>query len=851
MMFMARKSKRRVFAQSEDLPWCGRRLEEGRCAHARRLRSVRVRVIRKNLCLILLAGVLLSARTDAASWTLIQFGTNQASCVTPYGDWTNVIYDAARTTFVNPDGDPNHWGIVETGDIPEGQWAFYGVRGTTPIRLQRGHKLIATFFNRTDEYAFPVVRFSLSDTNAPNPLETNQFWFTMQTRRYRDNAEWVPPYTSFQLEYYIADEDRVCANGGPASTGTWFVVNLSKPYNDAHFVLNRIELSDEADLSPPGPPLNLQARLVATTADAGSNVVRLTWNPASDPAPNASGISRYLIFRQGELYDSVDEETTAFLGTNPFYLDLNVAPGTSYSYSVTALDGAFYGTYPVAGQMNHRVGNEGPAAGPVIITTGSWQSGLLIDPHGQLKYLGGFRLPAGMEEYWAESAGAMTFYPDGNPQANSTSELTGSLYLYTRQSEAIAEINIPKPVLSGDVLEWPRATVLRGPTNLWPVRYEVGGIPTSVPPGGTDYRVAGLAFHPGAGSVSARLYFGQCNFYSSEWSAPGHGWFDLDLTRGDGVWFIGAPYPENVYPGLVTRLAFQIPSNWAAQHTGGRTLGVGDTFLSGGQVIAHGPSLYAVAPWESGTLPGNGGSVTAVEMLRYSEATTLSNRVTNFRIDQTGQGAAWLEWGGRSAVAIAYRRTVGDLWYGDSLGNNDAYFDIPEPIMGDKGAGASRYKTGLMLYNPNDLAAVCHGTMASWEPQPYVVFDFDRFSLKPEGGDGYAGGLAYDPATGYLFFIEHNGDPEDGNRPVVHVWRLRSAATAPRLSAAFAGADLTLSWQTGNDGSTHRLQWAASLPATEWNDAEPAYAADGAIKVFTWRASADSPRFFRVRVQPP
>ncbi len=848
---MAGKSKRQVFPKSEDLACCESTRKENYCAQPARLTSSCVRAIRKTLFPVLLASGLLSARTDAACWTLIQFGTNRASCITPYGDWTNVVYDTARTTFVDPDGDPNHCGIVEAGDIPEGQWAFYGVRGTTPVRLQRGHKLVATLFNRTAEYAFPVVRVSLSDTNAPDPVETSQSWYTMQTRRYRDNAEWVPPFTSFQLEYYITDGDRTCANGGPAAAGRWSVVNLSKPYNDAHFVLNRIELSDEADVSPPGPPLNLRAQLVATTADAGSSVVRLTWNPASDPPPNASGISRYLIYRQGELYDSVDEETTTFLGTNLFYLDLNVAPETTYSYSVTALDAALYGTYPVPGQMNHRVGNEGPAAGPVIITAGSWQSAVLIDPHGQLKYLGGFRLPAGMDEYWAESSGAMTFYPDGNPQLNPASELAGSLYLYTRLSEAIAEISIPKPALSRDILDWPRASVLKAPTNLWLARYEAGGMPTSIPPGGTDVRVTGLAFHPAAGGVSGRLYFGQCNFYGSEWSAPGHGWFDLDLTTSDGFWFIGAPYPDNVYPGLVTRLLFQIPSQWAAQHTGGRTLGVGDTFLSGGQVIAHGPSLYAVAPWESGKLPGNGGSVTAVEMLRYSEATTLSNRVHNFRIDETGQGAAWLDWAGRSAVAIAYRRTVGDLWYGDSLGNNDAYFDIPEPIMGNKGAGASRWKTGLMLYNPNDLAAVCHATMASWEPQPYVVFDFDRFSLKLDGGDGDAGGLAYDSATGHLFFLEHNGDPEEGNRPVIHVWRLQTAVTVPRLRAVLVDGDLILSWQTENDRSTHRLQWAASMLPAEWNDLGPDCAADGTTKLFTWRMSADGARYFRVRIQPP
>jgi len=204
---------------------------------------------------------------------------------------------------------------------------------------------------------------------------------------------------------------------------------------------------------------------------------------------------------------------------------------------------------------------------------------------------------------------------------------------------------------------------------------------------------------------------------------------------------------------------------------------VGSGYIPGMGLPSGGPSLYAVAPWETGGLPANGSFCSAVELLRYSSEDPSLNHNINFHWGQYAEGGAWMTNGSQAAVVLSYRRIQGDWWYGFVTGILNSEYNIPEPDFGDHGLGVTRWRTGLLFYNPADLAAVAHGIKESHEPLPYTGYDLSRFSLV-DGGGAVSGGFTFDPANGYLYFIDMNGDPGyDWGYGLIHVWQLAAPET--------------------------------------------------------------------------
>ncbi|HPA46204.1 MAG TPA: hypothetical protein PK395_10610, partial [bacterium] len=499
------------------------------------------------------------------------------------------------------------------------------------------------------------------------------------------------------------------------------------------------------------------------------------WDASTDPDPYPTGVDHYLVYCNGSLYDELPNDMMNYYGpANLHYIDQNVVPGETYQYTVTAMDTAPFGMYPTEQNPTHRHANESAHSNTATIVAPSWQSTTLIDPSSQLEYVGGIRLPEDLEAYMDYASYGLAYYPGGNPSYNPQTEWPGSLYLLTKFSQEVCEISVPKAVSSANIDNLPRARTLKAPVDLWPRVYNGNYFPD-----GGGAASGGLAYHPGGNGVGGYLYYGICDFYGTDEAAPTHGVFNTALTQVLGPWHIGGVPPNQVSSALTSRILFPISQTWADQYCGGRSLVVGSTYIAGLGVPSHGPSLYAVAPWESGALPPNGGSCTTVELLRYSSGADPEHRVDNWSMGEWGDGGAWLEIGGRSAVVVSFVRSEGEGWYGDSQGAFVGNDDIPEPPYGEKGVGATDWKNGLMFYNPADLAAVARGEKQNWEPQPYAIFDFDQFSMMPNGCS-IAGAVTFDAERNLLYFIEYNGDPGyEWGYSMLHVWQLLPAAPEP------------------------------------------------------------------------
>lgn len=795
--------------------------------------------------LTLLANVSLAAPRI----TLVDFGRDAPTTRTPYSDWTTVLRHPLYTAFIDPDGNSNHWGIVDVNPIPDGQFSYAGISGSTPITLREGQKIVATFYNRSSGEEYLMARVSFSDSNSPDMGGTNR-WFSMYGVDEEETTITVPGRTIKEFEFYITSTSHVTALDVPSTEATVTQVTISKPDNSPFTVLTRLEISDETDFTPPLPPGNLRASPFAMTTGCSSNAVRLTWTPSTDPPPHATGVSRYLIYRDGVLYDQIPSDIAAVLNTNLFYIDLAVVPERRYTYAVTAIDKAPLGMYPTRDRADARHGNESAFSAATAITTPPWSSSTLLNLSVAAVYRGAFRLPYSEGEPWAYASSGITYSPGGNPGHNPDEELTGSLYALTQLAGEVGELSIPIPVVSTNAADLPTARTLRPPVSIWPAVYSG----SSTPRGGA-WRSAGIGYHPASNGVPEQIYYGCCNSYGTDERAPAHGAFSLDLGAAVGAWHIGALPPDNVHPALVSKIVFAIPPDWAAKHTGGRSLIVGNTYLSGCGVPSHGASLYAVAPWETGVLPANGAALSSVELLRYSSGATVSNRTVNWSMDENAEGGAWLRVAGHDAVALSSRRNVGEVWYGDTSGGVLYEFNIPEPTLLNRGIGATAWKTAILTYAPAELAAVAAGTLRHWQPQPYQVFDLDRFSIMPGGGDGTAGDIAYDAAHQRLFFFEHNGDPgHEYGYGLVHVFELAMPPYRPRLSLNTVGTAPYLEWQTEAGGSTQYVQRTTTLyPTAQWHTVGAPFTADGTRKRYGPLAVPRDPEagFFRVQITPP
>ncbi len=411
-------------------------------------------------------------------------------------------------------------------------------------------------------------------------------------------------------------------------------------------------------------------------------------------------------------------------------------------------------------------------------------------------YLGAFRLPGGDERpaTFAYGGNAMTYNPDHN-----TLFITGHdrmPYGELPNGGQIAEVSIPTPSLSRNVDELPQAEFVQTFQDALAGRFSVF---EEIP------RIGMVYINTSATGPVLHVTYGQ--HFEPDPPAPTQGWIapTLNAPNFQGAWFIGGFSFYSVGDYML-----EIPSAWAAQHIQGRVVGTGRSRDGGWSGM--GPTLLAYRPWnDAGTPPAPNSTLNATALLRYAtslETANIERALQGYQYPDEWNGGAWITTAsGRTALLFAGTKSNGTkYWYGYA---NPAGPDIPcvdeevtdfvtcrqangTPCPAEdfhecnghndyRGWWSTHFDAQFLLYDPQDLARVASGAMASWEPQPYAVMDIDdRLFLNPSGvetdmlGTGNQrryrlGDVAFDRVHGRLYVLEVFAD---GAKPVVHVWQV-------------------------------------------------------------------------------
>jgi len=381
---------------------------------------------------------------------------------------------------------------------------------------------------------------------------------------------------------------------------------------------------------------------------------------------------------------------------------------------------------------------------------------------GDLVYRGAFRLPGESGgSSWEWSGDGLAYRPDGDP-GGAGDGYPGSLFGIGHDwQHYLSEVTIPAPVVSADKdpADLPRARTLQPFADVRGDLY---------PDLGSEILRSDVEYLPAqTGQSSGKLYLGWGRHMQEGERNATHMWCETDLSdpRPAGPWSVGG-----LEDYLTCDYLFTVDPAWAAANTPGKLLATG-RFRDGGQA-GMGPSIFAIAPWQSGNPPAPGTRLPAVTLLRYDSVYTGAEHILDgYHHADEWSGAAWLSGGGKAAVVFAGTKGRGDCWYGFPDGTvwPDEPPYPPVPPEGGRGWWSSRFEGQLLFYDPADLAAVARGDLAADRPQPYAVLDLDRYLYHVTGEQQkyHTGALTFDRQRGRLFLIEPLAD---GDRSIVHVW---------------------------------------------------------------------------------
>jgi hypothetical protein len=189
-------------------------------------------------------------------------------------------------------------------------------------------------------------------------------------------------------------------------------------------------------------------------------------------------------------------------------------------------------------------------------------------------------------------------------------------------------------------------------------------------------------------------------------------------------------------------------------------------YRDGGQ-DAQGPSIFAIAPWQSGNPPAAGSTLSAIPLLLYQDV-TVENGATmdGYHHSDEWTGAAWLTAGDKSAVIFVGNKGQGECWYGNP--------DGPCLDCDDRGWWSTTFVGQMIFYDPAELVAVAQGSMETWKPQPYAILNIDDvlYHIETDQQKHHVAAAAFDRQNGLLYVVEPLADGEKEYRSIIHAWRV-------------------------------------------------------------------------------
>ncbi len=373
------------------------------------------------------------------------------------------------------------------------------------------------------------------------------------------------------------------------------------------------------------------------------------------------------------------------------------------------------------------------------------------DDRFPLKYLGGFRVPRGIDWDRGTVAGATKRH---------------SLYYFGNPKESkLAEIEIP-PDLSPDqaIQDLPIADVIQGFSDVWSR--------VKIREKESRYKWATLGLRPGGitcfdGKVIVSVY----DFYDgSQQHTRSHFIIEGDDLAGapvSGCYVVGDRSQGGIYgAGFTGGHSCEIPAAWRNSIGATHLLGLAGVSIHGR--TSNGPSAFA---WRPADLIDENQATDVDPLFTYPLKHRLIPRTAGtghaspvWHLGSRQRGLFWPT-GCRTIYAVG-SSGMGKLCYGP--GGTDDRSACYDPINANKGYHSFPYKSRLWSYDARDVMAVIRGERKPWDLLPYQIQDFPI----PDRTGRADISSTFDAENQRLYVLQHGAESVRYARyPVIRVYQ--------------------------------------------------------------------------------